>query len=1445
MQDGSTANKSSSSENNIERLIKNTFTIQALLNKIIHYEITPIITVVYENHRSGKSLNELRKSLQKLSFTEYYFLEILFTKKDRFIDNKINDINIFNGLDIKQLVNYLDLNLKNRFIGIDEIFERYKIYALNIKSSENNCEGVRQVIVTPFRVKCLYPQSSISNRVLRNFDPDKFIRVSFKDEDNNQIWKGSERDNTRVYDNIKNTMRNGIMLGQRKYFFLAMSSSQLKLHSAWFITPYMLNDTLIGADYIRSWLGDFKPIHNIGKYAVRLGQGLSTTIDTVEIKNIFQIDEIERNGYCFSDGIGRISYELACEVMKHLKTNEIPSAFQIRIGGYKGVVSLLQKVSKSPIRRIGKKKKLLESDDKTSFKVPLYDTSNVIYLRKSMKKFDSDHKILEVITFSQNLHCNLNRQIILLLESLGISGDTFLEMQDNIISRFILSDPSLHIKKYCSDFPLNPVFRSERFYLKMFDPILKKMFEELVKKTRVQVCKGRLLMGILDEYGVLEENEIFIHCSPCIDCVCQNEKVQIITGKVAIAKNPCLHPGDIRIVKAVHKNALLHLKDVIVFSSKGNRPVFNMCSGSDLDGDLYFCTWDPRLIPDKEVEPESYTSKTVLYKKVVSMDDIINFYTKFMRENQLGLIANAHLALSDKLPGGVNEKECIRLARLFNLGVDFPKTGYVPRLPIDLQPESFPDFMEQSSSYKSSKVLGFMYRRVFMFSKLIFVDCECQGHPSSYVKKIYHFKCRNPLKGLTQTNLQHYMKDSNCNKDFVKTANEILSFENESLRIYQLYKQEINLYLYKNGFKSEYDAFLGFSNDPEIDRRFNHGLRDITKKYKNTFFKNFNPETAKFKAFSWYKVSHESCEDGILSFPWIISDVLIKNCDFFEFFLDDACNLLNLNPKGTPIENLSHNAEQNQFKDDKISKMLKKKNIPHSKFKLNGKIIFIDSIQNIQWIPDEKKKRPYLYSNDIILIPKNHSVYNSYEARISNSPNMKELFLLLYSIRFFVLENIKCMFEFFVFLTDIEKNDPSRNNICNFLIILSQESYKKRKHERMTPDLYSWIYKRENETIEQRGNTLLLIAFIFSLKHTLGVKMIACENFFFKDKEINNKYVKNKSVYFHKKPVGISVSGMFDTCDLVYMKLYNEYCLPEHTSYKKYILSLLNPGKCSVINYKDDLRMFLLQNASSEKTGFMNLKVSIIPGKFYYYNIDNFTANNNLEIRVISQNTIFKDEETSKSSNKLLASFVNRHQLLEDNNKEYIVRNSLSVDSKRIIYILHISRMGINYCIYYNEIKGVYFINKITRNSNVNGRFVIVAESDTLFETIKEDVIYCKMTDFNVLFEHENILLNCRIMSNESDGDQDRVFTLISKEKILGEIRIETIKQMKLKSRKKGVIQVVLKYVYRNTNGGNNLLFSTQETNCYCSVEQYFNEVNFKTFDGFFEEIWELYQNYF
>jgi RNA-dependent RNA polymerase len=90
---------------------------------------------------------------------------------------------------------------------------------------------------------------------------------------------------------------------------------------------------------------------------------------------------------------------------------------------------------------------------------------------------------------------------------------------------------------------------------------------ELRQKTRIFIPKGRAMMGVLDETRTLEYGEVFVKYS--------NNRVSsrshVVIGKVVVAKNPCLYPGDVRVLNAVDVPALRHMVDCVVFPQKGRR----------------------------------------------------------------------------------------------------------------------------------------------------------------------------------------------------------------------------------------------------------------------------------------------------------------------------------------------------------------------------------------------------------------------------------------------------------------------------------------------------------------------------------------------------------------------------------------------------------------------------------------------------------------------------------------------------------------------------------------------------------------------------------------------------------------------------------------------------------------------------------------------------------
>ncbi|KAM0932075.1 putative RNA-directed RNA polymerase [Dioscorea sansibarensis] len=595
------------------------------------------------------------------------------------------------------------------------------------KVSVDNIE-VRRLVITPTKAYCLPPETELSNRVLRKYKDiaDRFLRVTFMDEGMQRlnanvltsytapivrdITLNSFPQKTTVFKRVKNILSDGFHLCGRKYSFLAFSSNQLRDRSAWFFA----DEPNTTADTIRHWMGKFSN-RNVAKCAARMGQCFSSTYATIIVppKDVnLELDDIERNDYVFSDGIGKITPKLALAVAEKLQLGETPSAFQIRYAGCKGVIAVW----------------------------PGNNDGIHLSLRPSMNKFESSHNVLEVASWTRFQPGFLNRQIVTLLSSLGVPDNVFARMQDSMISKLnqMLIDVDVAFEVLttsCSEQGNVAAMMLSAGFKPQTEPHLKAMLScirsaqlgDLLAKARIFVPMGRWLMGCLDEVGVLEHGQCFIQASiPSLtNCFSKhgskfsgskNDR-HVVVGTVAIAKNPCLHPGDIRILEAVDIPALHHLVDCLIFPQKGDRPHANEASGSDLDGDLYVVTWDECLIPPgkRSWVPMDYTpAEAKLMPRSVTHRDIIDFFTKNMVNENLGVICNAHVVHADVSEYGALDEKCLQLAELAATAVDFPKTGKVVTMPQSLKPKLYPDFMgkENSLSYKSGKILGKLYRKL-------------------------------------------------------------------------------------------------------------------------------------------------------------------------------------------------------------------------------------------------------------------------------------------------------------------------------------------------------------------------------------------------------------------------------------------------------------------------------------------------------------------------------------------------------------------------------------------------------------------------------------------------------------------------------------------------------------------------------------------------------------
>ncbi|KAK1656065.1 RNA-dependent RNA polymerase [Colletotrichum phormii] len=576
------------------------------------------------------------------------------------------------------------------------------------------CTTIRKVIVTPSTMHFCSPSVESSNRVLRKYNSyqDRFLRVQFTDE----LYRGriySDAGNE-IHHRIYRALKQGIKIGNRTYEFLAFGNSQIRECAVYFFCP---TDHL-SCDQIRDWMGHFNHIKNVAKYAARIGQCFSTTreIRGVTVPQIVQMQDIERGGYCFSDGVGKISKLLAEMVVHEMgqDTVGIPSAFQFRMGGCKGMLAVWP------------------------------DAKGLnVHIRPSQEKFRAQFNGLEIIKFAQFSPATLNRQTITILTTLGVKDGPILylaeqqiqgyekAMKDRVAAASLLGQyidenmTSLTIKDLvCWGFMDAEV--QEPFVLTILDLWCIWSMKLLKEKARVVVDQSAFLLGCLDETGTLRGHsqategnntnniedlpQIFVRIANP-----QDGKFYCVTGVCIVGRNPSLHPGDIRVVEAVDVPDLHHLQNVVVFPSTGDRDVPSMCSGGDLDGDDFFVIWNPDLIPKNwHHPPMNYIApKAPKLKRDVKVSDLRTFFVRYIQNDCLAKVAIAHLAHADYSRKGANDPKCLRLAALHSKAVDYVKTADPAEYPDELEPKQWPHFMNRKyKSYKSTTALGKIFDRI-------------------------------------------------------------------------------------------------------------------------------------------------------------------------------------------------------------------------------------------------------------------------------------------------------------------------------------------------------------------------------------------------------------------------------------------------------------------------------------------------------------------------------------------------------------------------------------------------------------------------------------------------------------------------------------------------------------------------------------------------------------
>ncbi|XP_073142058.1 RNA-dependent RNA polymerase 2 [Henckelia pumila] len=741
--------------------------------------------------------------------------------------------------------------------------------------TNQNMMNCHRVLVTPSRIFCMGPELENSNYIVKHYAAygSDFVRVTFVDEDWGRLPAHAVSTSTMqgifarpyrtdVYYRILSILRDGIVIGDKKFEFLAFSASQLRSNAVWMFA----SNEHVKAEDIREWMGCFTKIRSVSKCAARMGQLFSSSKQTVEVhpRDVDVIPDIEviTDGvkYCFSDGIGKISYLFAKDISRKLGLSRVPSAFQIRYGGYKGVITV----------------------DRRCFRK--------LALRNSMLKFESDNYMLNITKCSESMPCYLNREVITLLSTLGVEDDAFLALQEEHLRLLgsILTDREAatsvlegiggtEIKSILGKMMfLGYELTKEPYLFMMLQSHLDNQISDLRSRCRIFVPKGRVLVGCLDETGILEYGQVYVRVTLTkteLQCTDQPyfHKVDgttcVVKGKVVVTKNPCLHPGDVRVLDAVwdikfEENGFV---DCLIFPQKGERPHPNECSGGDLDGDQYFISWDEKLIPPRTVAPMDYTGRRArIMDHEVTLEEIQRFFVDYLFGDTLGAISTAHLVHADREPDKALSSKCLELATLHSMAVDFAKTGAPAEMPRFLKLREFPDFMErwEKPMYISQGALGKLYRATIQFVQ----QTKPKNEPSHKILADAY----DP--DLIVDGYETFLETAKSHKEqYIDKMSTLMNYYGADSEVEILTGNLFRKMSYLQRDNRRYG---------EVKDRILASVKTLTKDVKEWFESSCSEGEREKLASAWYHVTyHPSYSEGsscCLGFPWVVGEILLN-----------------------------------------------------------------------------------------------------------------------------------------------------------------------------------------------------------------------------------------------------------------------------------------------------------------------------------------------------------------------------------------------------------------------------------------------------------------------------------------------------------------------------------------------------------------------------------------
>ncbi|KAI0820710.1 RNA dependent RNA polymerase-domain-containing protein [Trametes gibbosa] len=394
---------------------------------------------------------------------------------------------------------------------------------------------------------------------------------------------------------LSHWVREGLEVHDVCYRYLGFTESQVKVGKLMFFRE----DPDWTVERLLASFGDLRTVYlksGYGTYVACLGLSFSCSIQSLEVPQgaTLEIPDLRApDGTLYTDGCGMIRDSFAKALcMRH----DFPldtSVFQVQ---HRGIQGLLVRYP----------------DERFEQTCGNVFQAHFIAYRPSMCKYEGRPMTLEINNYSQPPACaHLNIQLTVLLLSLGVQPEVFLRLLQDQLDAIdaILSDRESALQYIKAELDagvendysqglyamlLAQQNMSEPYVKQRLQHFQKTQHENLRHNMNLRVVDSCYLYGVVDEYGVLGANEVYINLPG---------RCGVLVRDLIVARNPSYHPGDIRKLRAVDHPLLRHLRNCIVFSRNAPRSIPDTMASGDLDGDMYMVIWEPTLLPSTDIAP--------------------------------------------------------------------------------------------------------------------------------------------------------------------------------------------------------------------------------------------------------------------------------------------------------------------------------------------------------------------------------------------------------------------------------------------------------------------------------------------------------------------------------------------------------------------------------------------------------------------------------------------------------------------------------------------------------------------------------------------------------------------------------------------------------------------------------------------------------------------------